>query len=291
MQQILLNALISGSTYALVGLGFGLVLFTRRFFHVAHGGVVSVAAYLCWALATGAGLPLAASAGIAVLAAGLLGMALDAGVYRPLRKRKAGPTIFLISSLGILVALQNGLSLVFGDDVLSFRTGRIKIGAEVFGARITRVQIAILAVALVTWILVWLLLRGTRTGRMIRAVGSDAELAHLLGLPAERLSSLVFFIASSLGGVAGILLALDVGLTPMMGFQALFLGVVVVILGGMGNLAGIVPAALLAGLVREAAGWWLPTQWQDTSVFLLLIVFLGLRPQGLFGDVSWKTGD
>jgi branched-chain amino acid transport system permease protein len=290
MRQILANALISGSTYALVGLGFGLILYTRRFFHLAHGGVITTAAYLCYALVAGARLPLLPAALLAALAAGTLGMLLDAVVYRPLWRRQAGPTIFLISSLGALIALENLLSLAFGDDVLSLRQGPVERGFDVLGARITLVQLIILGVAITTWGLSWFLLQGTRIGRAIRAVGSDADLAHLLGLPVEGLSLLVFFVSSVLGGIAGILLAWDVGLTPRMGFQALFMGVVIVVVGGRGSLAGIVPAALLLGLIRETAGWWLPTQWQDTSVFVVLLAFLALRPRGMLGSPSMRAG-
>lgn len=289
--QILVNALISGSTFALVGLGFGLVLHTRRFFHMAHGGLVTLAAYGAWALLALCRLPPAWAMGAGVVAAGLVGAGLDQWIYHPLRVRQAGPTILLVSSLGVLIVLQNLVALAFGDDVRVLRQGAVGEGLGLWGgARITRVQLVTLAVSASSWLLAWLFLKGTRLGRAIRAVGSDPELAWILGIPVERLSRVVFFVGSALGGIAGVLLAYDVGLTPAIGFNALLLGVVIVVVGGPGSLGGIAPAALLVGVTRELAGWWLPTQWQDASLFGVLVAFLLLRShgQGTRGQARWR---
>ena len=118
---------------------------------------------------------------------------------------------------------------------------------------------------------------------MIRAVSQDPELARAYGLDGDRLILLAFLLGSALAGVASILLAYDSDMNPVMGFQALLMGMVAVIIGGIGRLPGAVLGAIFLALVSNFAGWWISSIWQDTIVFILLVLFLIFRPQGFFG--------
>lgn len=126
LPQLLANGLIAGTVYALVALGFGLIYFTARFFHFAHGAVYAVGAYLtyaCWL----SGLSLYAAIPLAVMGTSILGALLDIGIYRPLslRRRGASSLILLIASLGLFTVIQNLISLVFGDDTKTIRSGSL----------------------------------------------------------------------------------------------------------------------------------------------------------------------
>ena len=281
--QILLNALIAGSTYSLVGIGFSLIFSSARFFHMAHGGIITVTGYLVYALAVLLKLNHSISIFIALLVAAILGGMMERLVFRRLRRSHSSGTIQLIASLGILVILQNLISLVFGDDVRVLNPGVVKQGIQISTAYITDVQLVIVLTNIVVWLLMWLLLQRSKIGWMIRAVTDDAELAKILGISVELVILLTFVIGSVIAGIAGILIAYDIGLTPLLGFQALFLGVVAAISGGITSPTGTMLAGLLLGLILQITGWFLPTQWQEAIAFAILLLFLLFRPQGILG--------
>jgi branched-chain amino acid transport system permease protein len=183
------------------------------------------------------------------------------------------------------IVLQNTVSMVFGDDTKTLRLGIVREGLLVFGARITPVQIAIIVTSLVLVTGLWLFLRYSKMGR---AVASDPKLAAVCGIDADRVIIWAFAIGSALAGVAGILVALDVDMTPTMGMQPMLMGIVAVIVGG-NTFSGAIWGSLFVGMSRNLGVIWLPTQWQDAIVFLILILFLLFRPQGILGDPVRKA--
>jgi branched-chain amino acid transport system permease protein len=129
----------------------------------------------------------------------------------------------------------------------------------------------------------YLTLRFSRLGIVIRALAIDHELARSVGLNVDRAMLVVFLIGSVLAGAAGVLTSLETDLTPQMGFSGLLMAVVATIVGGVGSVGGVVLGALLIAIAQQCGVWFLPSQWQDAIVFLVLIVFLLVRPQGFFG--------
>jgi len=121
--QLFVNGIIAASIYALVGLGFALIYNTTRFFHFAHGVVYAAGAYLAYTFSVLLGLPLIISIILAVGLTTLIGMLMEISIYRPLRRRGASSLILLIASLGIYIVLQNVISLIFGDDTKTIRSG------------------------------------------------------------------------------------------------------------------------------------------------------------------------
>jgi branched-chain amino acid transport system permease protein len=282
-EQLLVNALIAGSTYSLVGIGFGLIFSTARFFHMAQGGTITVAGYITYTLAVLLKINQGLSFILAIGSVAILGGAMELLVFRQIRHSQGVATIQIIASLGILVVLQNLVSLLFGDDVRVLDAQTVSAGIQILSARITNVQIAIVMTNLAVWLLLWFTLRHTRIGRMVRAVADDAQLAEIFGISVDEVILLTFIVGSSLAGSAGILIASDIGLTPLLGFQALFMGVVSAIAGGITSPTGTMLAGFLLGLLLQISGWLLPTEWQDAITFTILILFLMLRPQGIFG--------
>lgn len=288
LPQLLVNGLIAGSIYALVALGFGLIYATTRFFHFAHGAVYAVGAYLAysgWLL----GLSLYISFPLAVLGAAILGALLEIGVYRPLRKKGASSLILLLASLGLFIVIQNLISLIFGDDTKTIRSGAVTEGLPLFGARITPIQITIIVVSGLLLALCSVFVKKTKIGKAMRAVANDPELARVVGIEADQVILFTFVLGSALAAVAAILISLDTDMTPMMGFYALLMGVVAVIAGGIGSIPGAALGGLLVGMAQHLGVWKIPTQWQDTIVFLILIFFLLFRPQGFLGKVVKKA--
>lgn len=283
LSQLVLNGIIAGSAYALLALGFGLIYSVTRFFHFAHGGIYTIAAYATFLAVAQLGLSLPVAIVFAIGLSAALGAAIDFSVYRPLRIRKAQSTVFLLASLGLFILIQNSISIMFGDDTKSIRHGLVSEGVSILGARITPIQIVIVAVSVALCFLTWLALHATPMGRVVRAVSNDAELAKVVGVNSDRVIVSVFAIGSVLGGVAAILRSLDSDMTPTIGFEALLMGVVAMIIGGVGSVSGALLGGLFVGLVRNLGVWKLPTEWQDAIVFVVLIAFLLFRPQGFLG--------
>ncbi len=281
--QLVLNAIVSCSVTLLLGMGFALIFRTTRFFHFAHGAIFALGAYSLFLLKMWCGQPTPIALVLAVVLAATFGCMVELVVYRPLRTRGASPLVLLLASLGLYVVLQNALAMTFGDETKSIRSGVVTEGLSVLGARIMPVQLATICTSAVLVAALAVFLKCTKMGKAVRAVADDAELAKISGIASDRVILAVFAIGSALAGVAGILVAMDVDMTPTMGMTPLMLAVVAVVIGGVDSIPGLVLAAVLVGAVQQAGAWWIGSQWQDTIVFAVLLAFLLLRPRGFLG--------
>ena len=289
LNQLLLNGLIAGSIYSLVALGFALIYQTVRFFHFAHGAVYTFGAYFAYLFFIQLGLDRWLAFPLACLATMLLGGALELGIYKPMRTRKATDLTLLIASLGLYILLQNVISMVWGDDTKTMRTGEVVEGHEFFGARITDIQITIIFASLGLITLITLIMTQMRFGKTLRALANDPELARLSGVNSDRYILYAFAIGSFLAAVAAIMISFDTDMTPTMGFNALVMGVIAVIVGGINSLPGAALGGLFIGLAQNLGVYWLPSKWQDTIAFAILILFLLFRPYGILGKKPQKV--
>lgn len=287
--QLLINSLIAGSIYALVATGFALIYSTARFVHFAHGVVVAGGAYfmyfffsllhIYWLLAIL--LTIACSAG--------LGLLLDYVFYKALRKRKASQAILLIASFALLILLENLILLIFGADVKTIALLPLSQGIQFIGARITPLQIIIIVVSLVLLVGLYFLMKKTKLGKAMRAVADNKEVAQLQGIAVEKIYRWSIFLGSALAGVAGILVGLEQHLEPTMGTGLIIKGFTGSVIGGIGSVPGAVIGSYLLGIVENFGIWYLPSGYKDAIAFVLLFLFLILRPQGLLG--IRKRGD
>lgn len=283
--QFLVNSLVAGSGIALVAISFSLIYSATGFFNLAHGAVYLAGAYSTYAVVVLAGWSPIAGCACGIVVAGFMGCLMELCLYRGLRKKGAGPLVLLLSSLGLLIVVQNVISLVFGEQTLILRRSAELQVLNVFGARITVVQSSIILVSFMVTLVLWCILRFTRIGKMFRAVANDPELALVVGIPSDRIIVFIFGIGSAVAGLAAIMTAYDTDLNPMMGFNALLLGIVAAIVGGTRSVVGGLLGGLLVGVARHFGVWKLPTEWQDAIVFVILILFLLLRPQGFLGKL------
>jgi len=300
IEQLLLNGIIAGSIYTLVALGFTVIYRTVKFFHFAHGAIYAIGAYLayavfsCWPLVFGppsheatADLRFATSCAIAIIAgvigAAIVGVVIDRIVYKPLRKKKAPNLVFLLASFGVFILIQNLLQLIFGAQILSIRTGPVKEGHHVFGAVITNIQILILVVSCLLFAALWLFIQKTKLGKAMRAVADDRLAASVVGINPERIILAAFAIGSALAGVAGILISLETNIEPTMGMNAILKGIIASIIGGIGSIPGAMFGGLFLGLAENLGIWKISAGWKDCIAFVILIVFLLIRPGGIMG--------
>ena len=283
MAQLIANILITASSTVLVGLGFSLIYRTTKFFNLAYAFLFVAGPYFVLLLNSHLGFVLHLAIFLSVIIVGLIGVLLDMFIYRPLRRRNASTLVLLLSSLGVYVILQNVISLVFGDESISIRFCKVEQGINMLGAKITSIQILLILLSFVAVVTTSMLIRYTRIGLAIRAVSSSPELANVSGMHSEWVILWTTLISSIIFGIAGILVAIDVNMNPTMGMNALMLGIVVVLVGGMRSIPGIVLGALFLGSVQHLGIWVTGSQWQDAIAFAILLVFLLFRPEGFMG--------
>ena len=288
--QILVNGAVAGSLYGLIALGFGLTFRVCRFFNLAHGAVYTLGAYSVYTLARSYGWPPALAIPTAIILSAFVGCAIDVFIYRFLRNRNATSLMMLVASLGIYIAIQNSISLLFGDAPLRLRTGEIVEGLNIlFGARATSVQLTTVIACLLLTSALWMWLRHTVLGRMMRAVAIDSELSTIVGIKRERIFVVTIAVASILAACVGILAGFDTDLVPSMGFSALLMGSAAMLLGGVGNVWGSYLGGLAIGAVQHFSALLLATQWQDTSIFVVMVLCLLVRPRGFLALQNYKT--
>jgi len=287
--QFIINGFVVAGTISLFAVGFSLIYQITRFFHVAHGTVYAFGAYFAYLLYVQFSLNCIIAFFLACIATVVVGASCEIYIYKTMRLRKATDLTLLIASLGLYTLMQNIISMVWGDDTKTMRTGEVVEGHEFLGARITDIQIAIIIVSLVLIALVTQILTRTKFGKTLRALANDPELAQLSGVNSDRYILYAFAIGSFLAAVASIMIPFDTDMTPTMGFNALVMGVIAVIVGGINSLPGAALGGLFIGLVQNLGVYWLPSKWQDTIAFVILILFLLFKPYGILGKKPQKS--
>jgi branched-chain amino acid transport system permease protein len=279
--QLLVNGLVNGSHYALLGLSFGLIFGTTRITHFAYGPLYALSAYACWWAAAKLGLPLAAAVAVGIAAGALAGVLSYVLLYRPFERAGSPPLVILIASLGLFILLENAIGIVFGTDtkvVPAPPATLFLVGPAV----LTSVQLAQVGALVVIGLGLWLYLSRARFGRAVLAQTDNPEMATIVGIDTPRVSVLVFALGSAIAAVPACLILVKDGATAHMGFAAVFMGFVAVVVGGIGSLRGAVAGGYALGLVESLGLWKIPSEWQSTIAFVVLFMVLLFRPQGLF---------
>lgn len=280
--QLLVNGVVNGSHYALLGVGFGIIFATTRIVHFAYGPIFTVAAYLAWYSAAVLGLPMGLALLVAVAAAVLLGAGSYVLLYEPFERRQAPHLVPLIASLGLYIVLENLVGIVFGSGVRVVRdfTYGIHFVGPVFFTSVHLWQVGCL---LLLGGALTVFLRWTRYGRAVLAMTDNPEMARVIGIDTRKVAILVFAVGSAISAPPAVLILLKDGASTHMGFIAVFMAFVAVIVGGIGSIKGAVIGGFALGMVESLGMWRIPTEWQSSIAFMLLFLMVLLRPQGLFG--------
>ena len=285
--QQLINGLMLGASYALVAIGYTLIFGVLNLLYFAHGEVFMVGAFVGLYLVVHGGANIYLALAGAAIACAVLGIVAFYVAVRPVPKDR--PLAPLISTIGLTIVLQNLAVYIFGGQQVAFPE-TIRQELYRFGPiTVSSVQIFILAVAVAAMAGLWLFIERTKLGRAIRATAENHETAALLGVDVNRVVLVTFVIGSGLAGIAGVLDGVkNSGISPFMGLGAAMKGLVVMLLGGLGNVIGAMVGGLMLGLIEILSAAYIGTTERDLFSFLILILILLYRPTGLFGT---RTAD
>jgi len=297
LQQII-NGLVLGSVYALVALGYTMVYGIINLINFAHGEVLMVGALTSWTviqLLADSGLPgwlkLLISLIAAMVVCAALNFVIEKVAYRPLRNApRLAP---LITAMGMSLLLQTLAMIIWKPN---YKPYPILLPSEPFhigGAVINVTQILILAATAITLIALMWLVNRTKLGRAMRATAENPRVAALMGVKPDMVISATFIIGAALAALAGVMYAANYGsVQHTMGFLPGLKAFTAAVFGGIGNLAGAVVGGVLLGLIEalgagyigQLTGGVLGSNYQDIFAFIVLILVLTVRPQGLLGE-------
>lgn len=274
----LLNGVSIGLSIALVAVGLTLIFGVMHVINFAHGEFYTLGAYFTLGL-----LGVVGNYWAALFIAGIFVVVISLFVERltlaPIRNRD--PIQSLIVTFGLVLVSEELIREVFGGNIKSLSMpvqGSLVVGPLSYPMR----RIVVIVGALVVLSLVWLFLERTRLGIMIRASSQDIDAARTLGIPANRIYSFTFALSAFLAAIAAGFLAPIQGVYPSMGITVLLDAFIVVIVGGLGSIPGAILAALLIGFSRSFSVLWVPSSVALIGSFLILIVVLLLKPEGIF---------
>jgi branched-chain amino acid transport system permease protein len=280
--QLLINGIVNASLYCLLSTGFGIVYRSTRIFHIAYAGIYTLSAYFLYVFYNILKMQLIPSVLISLFLTGLFGIAMEKGIYFQFYKRRASSTAILIGSMGIYIIIENLIALLFGNEVKIIYPG-IQPSYSFRGIVLTRIEVIELITGFCLSFLFFIFLKKTRIMKALWAMGEEEELVNALGLPLSKLRVLVFLLSSIFAGVASILKAIDVGMDPHIGMKALLTGMVAIIVGGIDSYPGWITGGILIAELESLVIWKASASWSPLITFVLLIIILLTRPQGIFG--------
>jgi branched-chain amino acid transport system permease protein len=294
MVQNVVNALSLGAIYALFSFGLSIAWAGLNILNLAHGAIFMVGALTAWLVTQAVpDVSLVVVLPAAVIVCGLLALAMELLVFRPIRHRARDEhqqtlttVIATVAAAALLIAVAEQLTGAQprGLPQTLFEVHTFELGAF----RITDIQIVILLVAAVcTPALAWFLTR-SRQGRALRSLAVDRDMAKLTGVSADRLSALTIFVTGALAGLAGVLLAVQINaIEAHMGETLLFKAFAIIIIAGVGSVGATVAAAFGLALIETfVAAYWISSL-RDVVVFAVIMAFLLVRPQGIAGR-GWQ---
>jgi len=282
--QIILNGLISGAAIALLAVAFQMVYLPTRVFFIGLAGIYSLAPFLVFA-ASEAGVPLAVGIVLAVATSVLVAVACEWLNHARLARKGASDGAHLISSLGIYILLAQLIAILWGNDTKTLRTG-LDSTVHFGGSILTGSQLLMAGVAVVLLLGMWAMLHASNIGLRLRALADNPMQFALFGYNVDTHRLLAFAFAGLFASVSSLLTAYDIGFNPYTGLHAVLLAVVAVIIGGRHSFVGPAIGGLLLGLVRAGVVWHFSARWQEAVTFGVLVLFLLLRPHGVFGQKS-----
>lgn len=289
------DGILTGAIIALGAIGVSLAMSILRFANFAHAELLTAGAYIALMVVAAIGSlgdpidpfsfgwPFVVSLVPAAAATAVLALVIDRLVFRSLRQRKAARMTLIFASFGVGLVVRNLIHVIFGGEP-EYYSRELTIAMRLFGTiRVMPDQIVVLVIATLLVVLLQLFLRYSAMGLAMRAAAENPDLARVSGVDVDRVVAWTWALAAALAAMAGVFLGLTVQLRPEMGFNLLLALFAAAILGGNGSLIGAVVGGLLVGLAENLSVMVISSGYRQAVPFVLLVVMLFIRPQGLFG--------
>jgi neutral amino acid transport system permease protein len=283
--NLLVDGIKLGLVIALAAVGLSLIFGVTGLINFAHGELVTLGALVVWWLNTGDGpaLPFAAGALGAVAVGALMGLALETGVFGPLRRRRTGNVALIVVTIGMGLALRNVYLIFFGGGTRPYREYALQDEWDIGPLSLPPRDAWIIGVGVVVMVAVALLLQRSRLGTAMRAVADNPDLAEASGIDTGRVVLFTWVAGGALAALGGVMLGLSERVSVGMGGQLLLLMFAAVIVGGLGRAYGALLGSLLIGITVQISTLWVSVEFKYVAAFGLLIVVLLVRPQGILG--------
>jgi branched-chain amino acid transport system permease protein len=279
--QLLINGLVLGVVYAMIATGLSLIFGVLEIVNFAHGEFYMLGAMLAWWLTTQLHLPYFLMVGAVVLVSLAAGYLLYVALLSAMRGANFERSMLL--TLGLSMVLQNGAIYLFTTDPRMLRTQYSYQSVVVGDVRVSVLRLLALGLGVTAFVLLYGVLHRTRIGKAMRAVAQNRDAALMVGIDPKLVSAIAVALGIGLSGLAGAALAPVYSVHPLMGFAFIFKAFALVIIGGMGNVAGTGIAAVTLGIMESFGGGFLSPVLVDAMAFIAMIAVLLVKPQGLFG--------
>lgn len=278
--QILLNGLCNGMVIALLAIAYTIVYLPTKVFFIALAGVYVGCAYLTWQMLM-KGVPVSVAVIVSILVGAGVSILCELFNHRALVKQKASDGAHMISSLGIYMIMIQAIALIWGNEPKILKTG-IEETYHWLGFTMASSQIIDFCGAAIAIGAFFIWLKHSNLGLLFRGLADNPIQMALLGYDTNKLRLVSFGLSGALAGLAGILSAYDLGFDPYVGMNAVLLAVIATIIGGKTNFIGPLIGGLILGILRAEVVWFYSARWQDAITFVILAVFLFLKPNGIF---------
>jgi branched-chain amino acid transport system permease protein len=279
--QTIINGIQLSSFYALVAIGLSLVFGVAGIANLAHGELYMLGAYAVWLLYTLNGIPFVAAVLLSMLLIAVLGIVIEKAIFKPLRGNVLSVAII---SVGLLFIIQVLVGQIWGLGYPKRVDNPIMGALNVYGITIGWQRVIIIFATIFLLGTLWVFLNRTRMGRSIRASAEDGEAASLQGISINKTATVAMGIGSALTGAAGALMSPTCAVHPYMGHMVLLIALIVVIVGGAGNLKGTIIAAVLFGFLYTIITTFLDAVIANIANVLFMVFLLAIRPGGLAED-------
>jgi neutral amino acid transport system permease protein len=277
-----LNGLSLGAIYALGAVGLTLVYGILRLVNFAHGDFLTFGAYMAYLVNVTWGMPLVLGIFFAMVTTALLGVFLERVMWGPMRARGGGVLQLLLMSIGLALVIRYVVQYIWGTDIRSLDVN-VTATVEFLGVRLGRTSLIVIVVGIVVLLSIGLMLRYALLGKRMRALSDNLDLAETAGINTSRVILWTWIFAGALAGLAGVMAGAVTDVRPEMGFALLLPIFAAVILGGIGDAFGALAAGLVLGVVIEWSTLVIDARWKIFVGFVVLILALIIRPQGIFG--------
>ena len=276
------NGLSLGAIYGLGAVGLTLVYGILKLVNFAHGDFLTFGAYMAYLVNVTWGMPLVVAVFWAMLMTALLGLLFERLLWGPMRTKRAGFLQLILMSIGLAFLLRAIVQWFWSTEVRVLDVDTTST-VDLLGLRIGQTQLIVVIVGVAVLVAVGLMLRMTLLGKRMRALSDDLDLAETAGIDTRRVINYTWIFAGGLAGLAGVLAAAITDLRPELGFELLLPIFAAVILGGIGDAFGALAAGLVIGVVTEWSTLVIDARWKTAVGFLVLVIVLIVRPQGIFG--------